>query len=144
MTWNTWNGVPSSETLNVSISLSSFLGTIRWSVVAMAKRIAAMGLSVKTYLEYGVGAVTLKFFVVGQQATNDRCYHFLFVESLSEASLTMRSDDNERSDSTIAIPSATFWLRRIRYKVSCVFTVILNHFQLNVAVRVDSKVRIIQ
>ena len=64
-----------------------------------------MGLSVKTYLEYGVGAVTLKFFVVGQQATND---HFLFVESLSEASLTMRSDDNERSDSTIAIPSATF------------------------------------
>lgn len=110
----------------------------------MAKRIAAMGLSVKTYLEYGVGAVTLKFFVVGQQATNDRCYHFLFVESLSEASLTMISDDNERSNSTIAIPSATFLLRRIRYKVSCVFTVILNHFQLNVAVRVDSKVRIIQ
>lgn len=77
-------------------------------MVALAKRIAAMGLTVKTYLEYGVGAVTLKFFVVGQQATNDRCYHFLFVESLSEASLTMRSDDNERSDSTIAIPSATF------------------------------------
>ena len=130
--------MPSSETLNVSISLSSFLGTIRWSVVAMAKRIAAMGLSVKTYLEYGVGAVTLKFFVVGQQATNDRCYHFLFVESLSEASLTMRSDDNERSDSTIAIQSATFWLRRIRYKVGYIFTVILNHFQSNVAVRVDN------